>query len=803
MLRRIGVRGRLLLAFLGISAFALIAAAAAMVSFSEVGGVLARITGERVPAALDAMELSRQAERIVAAAPKLLAVSSRNEQAAVSDRIAGEVVHLHQLHQGLDGRVDPAALATLGGDIGEMAANLSGLDAAVAQRLALAQEREATMRRVLNTARTARRVSEPGQALIELKLAEWRRAAAGADHSAALIEPAELTETLGSMLPQQRAELVVATLTEVTLRIATADDPAQLAILATPVKRSLDQLEEHIAGFPPKLQARAQEQFATFEDGLLGARGLIALRGLELAALKSAQTILDQNAAISARLRAAVDQLIADARGEMSAATADAAAVQRASSRVLIAVVLLSLLSSGLIVWLYVHRDLLRRLSALSGSMMAVAGGNLRVPLPPADGRDEIADMTRALTVFRDTAVEIDDHNLRQIATARQRLIDAIESISEGFAFYDADDRLELCNTQYRKMLYAGQDVRIEPGMPFAAIVRQAAELGLIHRDDGDIEALVGERLARHRTPGAPLLQRRADGRWVQISERRTEGGGTVAVYSDLTELKGSEQRAAAAHRTILESLRYASRIQAAVLPAPDALGAVTADHFLIWEPRDIVGGDFFWLRQVQGGYMVTVGDCTGHGVPGAFMTLITCGLLDRMLRSTSTDTPSRVLSGLHRELQALLGQESAAGDTDDGLEVGVCFVSAAERRLVFAGAHLSLWCAKGGTVDEVKGGKAGIGYRRLAAGTSFIDVPVELDPGAAFYLTTDGLIDQVGGERRRSFGKRRFAAFVAEQQGRPMAEQALALRDRFATHQGIEARRDDVTVLGFTPSVG
>ena len=75
------------------------------------------------------------------------------------------------------------------------------------------------------------------------------------------------------MLPQQRAELVVATLAEATLRIATADDPAQLAVLATPVKRSLQQLEEHIAGFPPKLQARAQEQFATFEDGLLGARG--------------------------------------------------------------------------------------------------------------------------------------------------------------------------------------------------------------------------------------------------------------------------------------------------------------------------------------------------------------------------------------------------------------------------------------------------------------------------------------------------------------------------------------------------
>jgi adenylate cyclase len=357
------------LAFLGVSAFAVLAAAAAMYSFSEIGGVLGRITEERVPAALDSLELSRQAERIVAAAPKLLAVSSAEAQAVV----AGEVARLHQLHEGLEGRVEPASLEALRGDIAQMAASLGALDGAIAERLALAEERQAIMRRVLNTARTARRVSEPGQALIESKLAEWRRAAEGPGTQTAPIGAAELTETLGSMLPQQRAELVVANLAEATLRIATAVDPAQLAVLATPVRRSLQQLEQHIAGFPPKLRARAEEQLATFADGLLGERGLIAVRGLELQALERAQGALDENAAISARLTAAVDGLVGDSRGEMTAATADAAAVQRASSRVLIAVVLASLISSGQIVWLYVQRDLLRRLTALSGSMLAVA----------------------------------------------------------------------------------------------------------------------------------------------------------------------------------------------------------------------------------------------------------------------------------------------------------------------------------------------------------------------------------------------------------------------------------------------
>ena len=181
----------------------------------------------------------------------------------------------------------------------------------------------------------------------------------------------------------------------------------------------------------------------------------------------------------------------------MTAATADAASVQRVSSRVLIAVVLLSLLSSGLIVWLYVQRDLLRRLAALSGSMLAVAGGNLRVPLPAPGRDDEIADMTRALTVFRDTAVEIEDQGLREIAKARQRLVDAIESISEGFALFDRDDRLVLCNSRYRDLLYPGMADVMEPGTPFETIIRRAAERGLVEEARGRVEEWVAERLAQ------------------------------------------------------------------------------------------------------------------------------------------------------------------------------------------------------------------------------------------------------------------------------------------------------------------
>jgi PAS domain S-box-containing protein len=420
------------------------------------------------------------------------------------------------------------------------------------------------------------------------------------------------------------------------------------------------------------------------------------------------------------------------------------------------------------------------------------------------------------LHLIRDTSgnpIEIvgswSDISARKLAEEAQheserRLVDAIESIGEGFAFYDADDRLALCNTRYREMLHADGIDEIAVGTAFESIVRNAVATGRVS-EAGPIHAeqWIEDRLARHRNPGSPTIQHRSDGRWIQVSERRVGGGGTVAVYSDITELKENEERVAKAHRLILESLRYASRIQSAMLPGRHALAAATRDYFLTWEPRDIVGGDFFWFHRTDLGYFIIVGDCTGHGVPGAFMTLIACGLLDRHLRSLEIQSPGLLLSRLHRDLQMLLGQDQGhEGETDDGFESGICFVSDIEQRLVFAGAHFSLWQAHGGTLNEIKGDRAGIGFRRCPADMRFNNVTVDLVEGDTFYMTTDGLIEQIGATQGHSFGRKRFVEVLTQCNGRTLKEQQRALMGALGRHQGQERRRDDVTVLGFVPYV-
>lgn len=209
----------------------------------------------------------------------------------------------------------------------------------------------------------------------------------------------------------------------------------------------------------------------------------------------------------------------------------------------------LAFLLLGAFAWLFVDKSIAARLAALSDSMLAIAGGNLKAPLPPA-GRDEIGRMAEALQVFRDTAIEVEEKNLREIAEARQRLIDAIESITEGFALYDADDRLVLSNSQYGELLYGGLSDLIEPGSRFESVIRRAVAEGLVTDAEGRAEAWLEERLAQHRDPSGTHVQRRSDGRWIQVSERRTTSGGTVAVYADITELKRREQEAEHANQT-------------------------------------------------------------------------------------------------------------------------------------------------------------------------------------------------------------------------------------------------------------
>jgi signal transduction histidine kinase len=187
--------------------------------------------------------------------------------------------------------------------------------------------------------------------------------------------------------------------------------------------------------------------------------------------------------------------------------------------------------------------------------------------------------MAKALKVFRDTAVEMQETNLREIRETRRHLIDAIESMSEGLSLYNADDRLLVCNTRYRQILYPGMHDLVTPGTTYEAILREAAEAGLISDAGGNVEDWVQNRLAKHREPGEPHVQRRNDGRWVRVNERRTEDGGTVAVYTDITDDREREQELREAKEQAEQALEELTQTQQSLIHAEKmaSLGQLTA----------------------------------------------------------------------------------------------------------------------------------------------------------------------------------------------------------------------------------
>lgn len=202
----------------------------------------------------------------------------------------------------------------------------------------------------------------------------------------------------------------------------------------------------------------------------------------------------------------------------------------------------------GLLLTALVIHSIRSPLGRLVTAMGEITAGNLNTELPPA-GDDEIGSMTRTLGLFRDSAKERDrlqverDHADRNLRLAQNQLNAALDSMSEGFSLYDKNDRLVISNQRFREELHPGMESRIQVGNTFESIIRESAEKGLIPEALENPEAWISQRMEQHQNSGAHFEQERSNGRWLRIDEHRTGDGGTVSIYSDITELKNREQQ--------------------------------------------------------------------------------------------------------------------------------------------------------------------------------------------------------------------------------------------------------------------
>lgn len=548
--RRLGVRWRLLIAFFGISSLAVLIALAAFFSLSTVGNVLERITQEGVPAALGTIEISRQAERIAAGGPILLAAASEAEREDISARIFAEIEVLNDLLSRLrNENLSASEASRLAPAIMRLGGNIRQLDRTVSERLEVEDLMRDLMAALSATDSAIQGALAPGIMAFDARFSQLQRAAADPDLSDA--DRATALETLVALvagaLPEQTARFEAASINDMLVRAALATTGDEIRSLAFPLRRSQQNFERLVAGVSDGARERIEPQLTQLSAFISGVGSVPQIRTRELDLFQIGRDLVAQNTQLANELGEIVTTLVDQTESEITASSEDARAAQKLGIWIIVTVTVLSLASASLVIWRYVSGNLVKRITELSDSMLAIADGNLHAPLPPPMDGDEIAQMAVALAVFRDTAIEVEETNLREISETRRLMTDAIETISEGFVLYDADRKLVLFNQTYLSMLGPEMEATVRPGDKFDSIMRQAIDGGLVRDAIGREDTWLAERLEQFKQASGDHVQHYSDGRWIKFSEFRTEDGGTVAIYSDITELQAAKELAEAA----------------------------------------------------------------------------------------------------------------------------------------------------------------------------------------------------------------------------------------------------------------
>jgi serine phosphatase RsbU (regulator of sigma subunit) len=252
-------------------------------------------------------------------------------------------------------------------------------------------------------------------------------------------------------------------------------------------------------------------------------------------------------------------------------------------------------------------------------------------------------------------------------------------------------------------------------------------------------------------------------------------------------------------NKAITDSIVYAQRIQAAVCPPADFLKDLNLDYFLVYMPRDIVSGDFYWFYHEGDNVFAVAADCTGHGVPGAFLSMVGNTLLHEIVNIKHVFKPDVILTMLHTGIRLALNQSSEDSDSEDGMDMSLCTVDAKLHRFQFAGAKNNLYVVQGDKLKILKANYYSIGGRQLRP-----DMQIEFtcydfmyDDNTSIYMFSDGYLDQFGGDNNEKFNTQRFREMILNNRNLPMEEQKDVLAKTMDKWKGNRQQIDDFLVLG------
>ncbi|MFI5150685.1 MAG: SpoIIE family protein phosphatase [Bacteroidia bacterium] len=280
----------------------------------------------------------------------------------------------------------------------------------------------------------------------------------------------------------------------------------------------------------------------------------------------------------------------------------------------------------------------------------------------------------------------------------------------------------------------------------------------------------------------------------------------SLRVYSEEMEEKVKErtqevveknQKLELAYREIRDSIHYAKRIQQALLPADQVIHKVFGDAFIFYRPKDIVCGDFYWFAHKGDEVIMAAIDCTGHGVPGALMTVIGNSILHQIVNFSNVTDPAKILNQLDRKLLETMRQHHGGTITNDGMDVSMCRYKISKKELTFAGAKRPLYMFKNGELLEIKGNKFPIGSFQYDTEKLFTEHRINIKEGDTIYMFSDGYQDQFGGPDGKKFMVSRFRNMLQEINSMPMTEQSQRVEKEIVGWQGHMDQTDDVLLMG------
>jgi serine phosphatase RsbU (regulator of sigma subunit) len=251
--------------------------------------------------------------------------------------------------------------------------------------------------------------------------------------------------------------------------------------------------------------------------------------------------------------------------------------------------------------------------------------------------------------------------------------------------------------------------------------------------------------------------------------------------------------------KDITDSLNYAKRIQEALLPSEEYFRKHFKDAFIFFKPKHIVSGDFYWIGEKGDKVFIVAADCTGHGVPGALMSMIGLEIIEKTINHDEISTPAKILAVLNKGLEKTFSREKNIGTIiRDGMDIGLCVVDRKRKRIEYSGAFFPLYLIRENTLIEMKDDK-------LIIGMNPSDIPyknyvMDIMDGDIFYLFSDGYVDQFGGSDNKKFMYRRFRYLLMTIHNFPVNDQKAILEDNIRTWMNTNAQVDDIMVIGFRP---